>query len=463
MGFETAYILNKQVPVEVNGNNIEENFKVKASTSSRVINLVSPVVKLDTPTYDGSGQSVHPSVVYIKNSFGGFKYWMAMTPYPETNDDFENPSILASNDGVTWVVPNGLTNPIVAPLASPQWNYDPELLFDGSKLIMYWGDSTGKRYRKTSSDGFTWTSSTQLTFRTAGVSFWDAPGIVRESETLWKAWGGATGAINAVNTGYLSYFESTDGFAWDFVKSVPTNLKVFPWHISVYSDETGYHFIVAAYPKGKGNGDCSIYYGYSVDGEEITFELEPILSPETSGWTSGQIYRSCLVKGDDQTLNLYISAQSGKKWYIGMTKVRLNDPSRLISYGTIMPRPKIHKRWLWKNKEIRDTVAFSSSNHIYDLERYANKILLIRSSHDQPVTLSIASTIRGLDVAFYGDPGVPANGQNFIITSNKTYLPFMLGKEHLPMLGVPIPLGVIQLKAGTAPTVGSIDIMLIAW
>jgi len=53
----------------------------------------------NTPTYDGSGQVVNPDVVYFPSGWHGYKYWLAMTPYPNSNDDYENPSILVSNDG----------------------------------------------------------------------------------------------------------------------------------------------------------------------------------------------------------------------------------------------------------------------------------------------------------------------------------------------------------------------------
>ena len=73
------------------------------------MNAPAPLV---TPTYDGSGQVVHPDVVHVPGGWNGYEYWMGMTPYPNSNDDFENPSVLASNDNVTWVVPPGVTNPL---------------------------------------------------------------------------------------------------------------------------------------------------------------------------------------------------------------------------------------------------------------------------------------------------------------------------------------------------------------
>ena len=75
-----------------------------------------------TPTYDGSGQVVHPGIVYFPGGWNGYQYWLVVTPYPGGNAAFENPSILVSQDGVTWIQPPGITNPIAGPpLVSSTW------------------------------------------------------------------------------------------------------------------------------------------------------------------------------------------------------------------------------------------------------------------------------------------------------------------------------------------------------
>lgn len=48
---------------------------------------------LEIPTYDGSKQLTHPSVLYFPESWNGHKYWAVATPYPNSNDEYENPSI----------------------------------------------------------------------------------------------------------------------------------------------------------------------------------------------------------------------------------------------------------------------------------------------------------------------------------------------------------------------------------
>ena len=54
---------------------------------------------LNIPKYDASGV-VHPDVMYFPSGKDGYKYWMAYTPYPPQSK--ENPSIIRSNDGITW-------------------------------------------------------------------------------------------------------------------------------------------------------------------------------------------------------------------------------------------------------------------------------------------------------------------------------------------------------------------------
>lgn len=121
-----------------------------------------PATKAVLPltTYDAGGETVHPSVVDCGAAWNGYRYWMANTPYPASNNAYENPSIWASNDGATWVVPAGLTNPIVAkPAGVGAYNADPDLLFDNNKLYVIWNEfaSTFKGVKISSSeDGITW-------------------------------------------------------------------------------------------------------------------------------------------------------------------------------------------------------------------------------------------------------------------------------------------------------------------
>ena len=52
----------------------------------RVSILKNAVCPQHIPTYDGSDQSTHPSVLRFGAPWHGYLYWMAMTPYPYNND-----------------------------------------------------------------------------------------------------------------------------------------------------------------------------------------------------------------------------------------------------------------------------------------------------------------------------------------------------------------------------------------
>lgn len=84
------------------------------------------VLKIPTYSYTAQGgqtqkaewDTTHPDVIdFAKTSkeggkWGGYRYWMVLTPNQDGYSQYENPCLAASNDGVNWVVPNGIENPL---------------------------------------------------------------------------------------------------------------------------------------------------------------------------------------------------------------------------------------------------------------------------------------------------------------------------------------------------------------
>ena len=62
-----------------------------------------------------------------------------MTPYPYDTDTRENPSIVVSDDGLSWSVPDGLENPLVSPPACDH-NSDPDIVYNprSDELFVYY-------------------------------------------------------------------------------------------------------------------------------------------------------------------------------------------------------------------------------------------------------------------------------------------------------------------------------------
>lgn len=152
---------------------------LRRTTPGQTLALPSPYAAI-------SGEMVHPSVIYIPQGWKGFNRWMAVTPYPGANDDYENPSILVSNDGINWQVPPGGSNPVVSQpsnVASGAFNSDNHLILspDGSKLLLlyrFFETGTERLNLMESSDGVTWSvprtiySSAPATRRLLSPSMW---------------------------------------------------------------------------------------------------------------------------------------------------------------------------------------------------------------------------------------------------------------------------------------------------
>src|SRR5699024_11874226 len=95
-------------------NRVDSNNEKDASQMNE-INIKTYVIinaesSLYINTYEGYNQVIHPDVIYFPDRWNGYRYWMSYTPYPWTNDFYENPSIAVSDDGVRWETPEGLKN-----------------------------------------------------------------------------------------------------------------------------------------------------------------------------------------------------------------------------------------------------------------------------------------------------------------------------------------------------------------
>ena len=143
------------------------------------------------PTYEGSGKTIHPSVLDMGGDFHGYRWYMADTPYPDQDDQYENPSIWASNDRINWVVPEGVTNPLV-PRPPYGFNFDTELVWnpETQQMICYWRFDDGLR-AATSPNGHDWTVLPNPVTSTAvgGTAVGGASeAIIREGPNDWRMW-----------------------------------------------------------------------------------------------------------------------------------------------------------------------------------------------------------------------------------------------------------------------------------
>lgn len=278
---------------------------------------------LNIPTYDGSGQTCHPKVLYFTDGWNGWKYWMVMTPYPAGQDKYENPSIVVSNSGTNWTVPKNLANPITSiPQEVGQHNSDPTLVYNkGKNQLELWyrftmNDMKDEIYKMNSCDGVNWSKPKLM------ISFYDdekclSPAIVSENGE-YKMW-----YIDEKHN--CMFIKSKNGLKWS--NPVEVNLNVnnsyVPWHIDIIHTDLGYEAIFCGFKeKELLSNDRILFWNISNDGLNFENNSKVIMRPSLSNqsWDDKQIYKSTFVKVDGIYKLFYSAMDKNYKWHIGLTQ-----------------------------------------------------------------------------------------------------------------------------------------------
>lgn len=301
---------------------------------------------MSTLTYDGSGQVVHPSIVDFKTEYNldnwnGFRYWMAYTPYPYGDDAYENPSIIASNDGQNWVVPSGLKNPLEdIPsnyLSRKNYNSDPELIYDPDNkcLNLFWREQGTYekiwRIRILSSLSIEPKVLCVEERRSDGEGLALSPTVWRKNANEWYMW-------TANGNSFIHLYSSKDGINWSKRQRCNTpwstwNGGYVPWHIEAKPNyrEQRVEFFINGWPKETGKKDKVLFYA-EVPMDDITNFKMPlsnvILAQGSEGnWDNNFIYRTTFTIEAEQSAykyHVWYSAQSKSiVWHIGYTEGEL--------------------------------------------------------------------------------------------------------------------------------------------
>ena len=300
---------------------------------------------LTIPTYEYSGKApnnvTHPDVLDFTlvngaggtplGTWGGHRFWMAVTPNQEGNSQFENPCLVWSDDGKIWSA-EGIPNPLSVVEREPDGthNCDNDVIYDpvSDELWVYYvweqdaqnygqiGTSNFKpsilrRIRVAATqDGTGFTYAVQkdagqenpYTDLVTSTYHYDmqSPAVVRRDANTWLMWsnnsdqGVAPTGWNNQN-GFVELRRSTNGTDWGEAKSLKPTLVLqnswIPWHLDVQwipnvgADGSGeYWALICAYPKGGGSNHTDLFFAKSADGELWTTYPNPILSPRSGQW-----------------------------------------------------------------------------------------------------------------------------------------------------------------------------------
>lgn len=250
---------------------------------------------LDLPTYDGSGFVVHPSVVYTAAGWNGYKYWMVYEGYQSV--DYERVHIVASNDGDTWVVPVGITNPIV----NAAYSTDADIELDGATMYMLVRDeTTGHIELWSSTDGAAWTDVKTL---------WTWQNNVERSHSLVKTASGWEIYYSFSDGAYRRTAATITGTWSDPVKL--TGISVTVDHMDVTLDN-GVYFM---------SNNMGAAIATSDDGLNWYQKVSAILTAGAPGtFDALGFYRASMVRVG-ATMYLFYCGRGATIWKIGKTTI----------------------------------------------------------------------------------------------------------------------------------------------
>lgn len=300
---------------------LSDNFP---ETNSKTF-LTIPTPYDDGTNWEGrTNQATHPSVIQFKEKWNGYKYWMAFTPYPYGNDKKENPSLAASHDGIHWVIPTNLSNPIVSTMLVPAYLFDTylsdnHLVYneDNDELELWYRYVSNRQknealYRVKSKDTIQWTTPERLLHgESENLLDYVSPSIIYE-ENKYKMW--------IMRDWYIYYLESFDGKKWS--KPIPVYAEGNPihsWHPHVCKIEETYYLLNNDNNTNTGAGG-KIYYSTSKDGIHFTKE-QLILGFTGNGlsYDSTGVYRASMAIGKQGLYLYYGQVSSAYQWTIGVS------------------------------------------------------------------------------------------------------------------------------------------------
>ncbi|MDQ2767731.1 MAG: Ig-like domain-containing protein [Gemmatimonadota bacterium] len=273
--------------------------RARAYADARPVTNVNP---MPVATYDGSGQAVHPDFVRLPSTWSGDPVRLVATPYPGGDATYENPSLYTGSTLTSWVVPEGVVNPLERPvggsyLSDPDMSYDP----DAGELRIYYRRVTthNEIWMTRSSDGVVWTAPV-LTV-SAPNHFIVSPTIVRRGAGQWLMWSVNSGSLGcgAASTS-VELRRSADGLTWSAPQlATISDPDGFPWHIDVEWIPSRNEYW-AVYPV-KVSGGCTtdrLRFATSADGLHWTTYPSPLLLKGSSDDLQDIVYRSSLDYDD---------------------------------------------------------------------------------------------------------------------------------------------------------------------
>ncbi|HLO65670.1 MAG TPA: hypothetical protein VK188_01535 [Holophaga sp.] len=270
----------------------------------------------------GGGEWVHPSVVHVPAGWNGHAWWMAATPYPDSDAAQENPCLFCSDDGVAWRVPGGAANPLVPrPKEARRYNSDPHLALDpGGDLLLFFRTAGGDRgdvlWLMRSRDGVRWSPPRKILETPLEDERQLSPAVLRHGDGWALYYVDASAYPYTVRRRTAPRPEGP----WSppmAVTGLSTPEDRMIWHLDAFREGDAVALLLnttAVYRTREGG---ALVLALSRDGLAFTPAGRPLLGG-TPGWDRS-IYRSCCVPLAGGGHRIYYSAWGpGLGWRLGL-------------------------------------------------------------------------------------------------------------------------------------------------
>lgn len=278
------------------------------------------------PTYDNTLSICHPSVVEHPTMWNGYKYWMGMTPYPQSP---EEPSIVASHDGINWEEPKGIVNPLFTKQDSIDMGYsltsDTHLLFsaDKTKLLLYFRSMYEKGegiHLLESTNGINWTLTPEVIFipftlasngTTKEYISIMSPAVEFEANGTFTMW-----SINSrnANANVVEKRTSVDGKTWSAPSNciVPNAAGFTGYHLDVKRSGNNYYMFLLGSP-----GGLRMRFLTSTDGVNWQYTTNKNFPLSGFDWDKNAHYRSAFLPKANGKFDVWLNGikyGTGNAW-----------------------------------------------------------------------------------------------------------------------------------------------------
>jgi PST family polysaccharide transporter len=272
---------------------------------------------LTIPTYEKSGQAVHPDILYdVTNNKPNFI--LTFTPYPFSNDKYENPSILVSLDGLRFFEEFPRLNPL-APVPAFDHNNDPDIFYYENCLNIIYLETLRPEKQNlillSSIDRRTWNSRIVHT------------DYIKENDPMIVS--PCYFLIN--NTSYLYYVNISEpifkiqyvtiekNFSPNFNQRIDIDIplkNINPWHIDVFSSGNYSYMLICSVTAKRNKKNYKLHIARSINGHLWELSETTVLN---------NAYRSTgFIRNNE--IYIYYSRQNAlfSNWEIGIVKFKIN-------------------------------------------------------------------------------------------------------------------------------------------